>query len=351
MPSRFRLAFMLAIASLLFLTALPAGAQPINERDLANLPQFVDATVATFLGTSTAAARIHQAGNNMTRGIAIILIVWTGARIAFSGTFQPWELIKLIFLIGWPLALVDWYYTAIPNIGLTFPRLIAGGGDWISLQFGANILGTALSNLMQLGQEQYEIVGANWGSVNLWTAIRTGGQQVVHGLLSTGIITSFLLGMVLVVALALAQVIFAKIAIAILIALGPLFIPFMIVPKLDFLFWGWLKAMLQYSLYSAIAVVMLNVWVTIIDRYVLSMTNLTTGFQAVTLLTGVWLVPVFLVLVCAITSILKIGDIAGMIVGAGSDGGGIIGGAFMAGRIVAAPARVAAAPVKGGLPT
>lgn len=291
----------------------------------------------------------------MTRALAMIIIVWTGARIAFSGTFQPWELIKLVFTIAFPVALIEWYYSPI-TVGTgpalpSFPRLIAGGGDWISVQFGADILATAVSRLMELGRQQYEIVGANWGDVNIWTAIKTGGQQVIHGLLVTGIMTAFLLGMVLVVALALAQVIFAKIAIAILIALGPLFIPFMIVPKMDFLFWGWLKAMVQYSLYSAIAVVMLNLWVTIIDRYVLSMTNLTPGFQALSLLSGVWLVPVFLVIVCAITSILKIGDIAGMIVGAGSDGGGIIGGAFLAGRIVAAPARVAAAPLKGGLPT
>ena len=354
-------ALLLAAASLLLLTATPADAQPINRDQLINLPQFVDDAIVNFLDGTTAAREIHLAGERMTLSVALILIVWTGARIAFSGTFQPWEMIKLIFLIAWPIALVDWYYTAIPGVsapgvgGLSFPRMIAGGGDWIAAKFGVNILATALGNLMDQAQSQAEIIGENWASTNIVTAITTGGQQVVNGLLATGIITSFLLGMVLVVALALAQVIFAKIAIAILIAIGPIFIPFMIVPKMDFLFWGWLKAMVQYSLYSAIAVIMLNIWTTIIDRYILSLTDLPTGFQALSLLSGVWMVPVFLVLVCAIISILKIGDIAGMIVGAGSDGGGIIGGAFMAGRIVAAPARVAGAaataPLKGGLPT
>jgi len=343
-------ALLLAAAALLLLTEAPAGAQPINQDDLANLPQFVDATIASFLGTSSAPLAILGAGDAMTQGIALILIVWTGLRVAFSGTYNPWELIKLVFILGWPLFFINYYYTNIPGLGLSFPRLIAGMGDWISLQFGANILGTALANLMDLAQQQAEIVGENWGSTNLWTTITTGGQQVIHALLATAIITSFVLGMVLVTALALAQVIFAKIAMAILIAIGPIFIPFMIVPKMDFLFWGWLKAMVQYSLYSAIAIIQLNLWTTIIDRYVLSMTNLAPGFQALTLLSGVWLVPVFLVLVCALVCILKIGDLAGMIVGAGSDGGGVIGGAFMAGRIVAAPARVAAAPLKGGVP-
>ncbi len=286
----------------------------------------------------------------MTQGIALILIVWTGLRVAFSGTYNPWELIKFVFILGWPLFFINFYYTDIPGLNLSFPRIVAGMGDWISQEFGADILGTALANLMDLAGKQAEIVGENWGSTNIVTTVLTGGQQVIHALLATGIITTFVLGMVLVTALALAQVIFAKIAMAILIALGPIFIPFMIVPKMDFLFWGWLKAMVQYSLYSAIAIIQLNIWTTIIDRYVLSMTNLAPGFQALTLLSGVWLVPVFLVIVCALVCILKIGDLAGMIVGAGSDGGGVIGGAFMAGRIVAAPARVAAAPLKGGVP-
>lgn len=347
---RRRAALLLAATGLLLLTAAPAAAQPINQNDLVNLPQFVDATIASFLGASSAATRIHDAGDDMTQAIALILIVWTGLHVAFSGAYNPWELIKFVFILGWPLFFINFYYTDIPGLGLSFPRLVAGMGDWISVQFGANILGTALANLMDLAEKQAEIIGENWGSTNIWTAIVTGGQQVIHALLATGIITTFVLGMVLVTALALAQVIFAKIAMAILIAIGPIFIPFMIVPKMDFLFWGWLKAMVQYSLYSAIAIIQLNIWTTIIDRYVLSMTNLAPGFQALTLLSGVWLVPVFLVLVCALVCILKIGDLAGMIVGAGSDGGGVIGGAFMAGRIVAAPARVAAAPLKGGLP-
>ena len=349
-PGRRRASLLLAAAVLLLLAAAPASAQPINQNDLVNLPQFVDSTIASFLGTSSATTRIHAAGDDMTQGIALILIVWTGLRVAFSGTYNPWELIKFVFILGWPLFFINFYYTDIPGLNLSFPRIVAGMGDWISQEFGADILGTALANLMDLAGKQAEIVGENWGSTNIVTTVLTGGQQVIHALLATGIITSFVLGMVLVTALALAQVIFAKIAMAILIAIGPIFIPFMIVPKMDFLFWGWLKAMVQYSLYSAIAIIQLNIWTTIIDRYVLSMTNLAPGFQALTLLSGVWLVPVFLVIVCALVCILKIGDLAGMIVGAGSDGGGVIGGAFMAGRIVAAPARVAAAPLKGGVP-
>ena len=40
---------------------------------------------------------------------------------------------------------------------------------------------------------------------------------------------------------------------AICILIGPLFIPFFIVPKLEWLFWGWLKCFMQYAFYQVIA--------------------------------------------------------------------------------------------------
>ena len=46
---------------------------------------------------------------------------------------------------------------------------------------------------------------------------------------------------------------FGCIAAAIVVLLGPVFIPFFIVPKMEWLFWGWFKAFLQYSFYPVVA--------------------------------------------------------------------------------------------------
>ena len=35
--------------------------------------------------------------------------------------------------------------------------------------------------------------------------------------------------------------------------LGPLFIPFLLVDKLSFLFWGWLRAFIGFSFYKVVA--------------------------------------------------------------------------------------------------
>jgi hypothetical protein len=325
------------------------GVPTVNENTVGQLPQFIDTAINVVLSGS-AQSIILRWGQNIARNIALILVIWTGARVALSGTFQPWELIKFILTLTIPLALVEGYDTPIPGIGFTFPDLIIEQGDAIMRLFGADILAQGIATVMELAEDHMRLVGQQAGSINIWTAIRTGGQQVTHLALLVAILGSFVLGMIVVLALALAQIIFANIAIAVLVTLGPLFIPFMIVPKLDFLFWGWFKAMLQYSLYGAIASVMISLWTRIILGYARALSNQDFTVQSMTAASGIWLVPVAAVIVCAIVSILKIGDIAGMIVGAGSDGGGFVGGAFMAGRIVAAPARVAAAPLKGGLP-
>lgn len=353
-----RLPLLLAVAALLLLTALPAGAQPppnagiptVNDNSIGNLPQFVDQAINVVLSAS-AQRTILGWGNNLARNIALILIVWTGLRVAFSGTFQAWELIKFIFVLTIPLALLRGYDANIVGLGVSFPDLITGQGNAIMALFGADVLAQGAASVMELAEDQMRLVGAEAGSVNLWNAIRTGGKQVTHLALLVAILGSFVLGMIVVIALALAQIIFANVAIAVLVTLGPLFIPFMVVPKMDFLFWGWFKAMLQYSLYGAIAAAMVSLWTRIIMGFARALEADVFTVNSMTAATGLWAIPVFGVIVCAIVSILKIGDIAGMIVGAGSDGGGFIGGAFMASRIVAAPARVAAAPLKGGMPT
>jgi type IV secretory pathway VirB6-like protein len=61
------------------------------------------------------------------------------------------------------------------------------------------------------------------------------------------------LGAVITEALALIIVAFGVVATALSILLGPVFIPFFIVPQLDWLFWGWLKAFIQYSFYQVVA--------------------------------------------------------------------------------------------------
>ena len=348
----------LLLAAVVTLLAGPAAGQQIDpnvpvridEQDLANLPLFVDRVLDNTLNGTGAANEMLVVGNRMVRSVAAIIVVLTGLQIAFSGNFQPWQIFRLVLTLGFPIAMLQWYATPIPGVGLSFPAMVAGGGDWIAELFAADIFSLIISELTLMMSGQLTRLELNWSEFSLWDLLRGGAQLAYVAASSTLILWAFMLGMIVVIALALAQVLFAKVALAILVAIGPLLIPFMVVPKMDFLFWGWFKALIQYSLYSAIAVIMLRVWSAIILGYTTTFANTPFTFQA-GIWTGLWAVAMIAVIVCAIVSILKIGDIAGMIVGAGSDGGGFVGGVFLASRVMTAPVRAIAPVAKGaGVP-
>jgi hypothetical protein len=75
-------------------------------------------------------------------------------------------------------------------------------------------------------------------------------------------ITDFLgmaIYIIVIILLAAAQAIsivviaYGFIATAVCVLVGPIFAPFFIVPKLEWLFWGWLRCFLQYAFYEVIA--------------------------------------------------------------------------------------------------
>ncbi len=53
------------------------------------------------------------------------------------------------------------------------------------------------------------------------------------------------------------------IASAVCALVGPLFVPFFIVPTLEWLFWGWLKSFVQYSFIPVIA----NAFIFVFERF------------------------------------------------------------------------------------
>ena len=69
-------------------------------------------------------------------------------------------------------------------------------------------------------------------------------------------------------AVSLAVIAFGLIASAVCGLLGPIFVPFFIVPKLDWLFWGWLKSFIQYSFVPVVAIAFLMIFEQFVFRYV-----------------------------------------------------------------------------------
>jgi type IV secretory pathway VirB6-like protein len=54
-------------------------------------------------------------------------------------------------------------------------------------------------------------------------------------------------------AAAFAVIAYGYVASAVCVLIGPIFIPWFIVPRMDWLFWGWLKAFIGFSFYQVVA--------------------------------------------------------------------------------------------------
>jgi type IV secretory pathway VirB6-like protein len=61
---------------------------------------------------------------------------------------------------------------------------------------------------------------------------------------------------------------FGYIAAAIAVLLGPVFIPFFIVPGLEWIFWGWFKSLIQYAFYPVVANAYLYVFGNLLIHFI-----------------------------------------------------------------------------------
>ncbi len=113
--------------------------------------------------------------------------------------------------------------------------------------------------------------------------------------------------MVVIILLAAAQAIaivviaYGFIATAVCVLVGPVFIPFFIVPKLEWLFWGWFRAFIQYAFYQVIAAAV----VFIIGNLILGVLKLPTGTISTVQLMG-WFPVLFITFLGSIYALLKI---------------------------------------------
>ena len=110
---------------------------------------------------------------------------------------------------------------------------------------------------------------------------------------------AFLILMLIVLfAVTYAQVIWAQIALAILIILGPIFIPFLVFEPLAFLFWGMVsKGCSTYSLYAVIAGCVLRVFSAVGIAYITTLGGANLDTQSMTQV-GLWTLAVIPLFIC-----------------------------------------------------
>ncbi len=310
--------------------ALPATV-PVDE--LSNHMGLLNTVLSDVLTSAT--TPLLATGELLWRGLALVVIAWTGLRIAFSGSgWRAWDIVQLLLTIWVPWVILEFYDTDVPGVGMPFPMIIPAGGNFISQTFVEGVPAQMFEAFTSLIQNVTTHLSDAWNNTSLWNLMRRGGATLYTLSVAVVLMPLFCLLLVLVFCFAYAQVLYALVVINILIFLGPVLIPFFVFQPLAFLFWGWLRSLFVYSLYSAVAGAMLYVWSSISLTYVNTFNAATIDFSNLGW-SAAWFVGIVPLAVAAVLSATKVGEIASSLVSGAGGGGMNVAGMATTGLMVA----------------
>src|SRR5215831_3289079 len=177
-------------------------------------------------------------GQNLFRAFATILVVWYGAKSALSSAggrhllhFDHFA--SLLLTISFGFGMANYYSNPIPGIGSSFHNLVTD-----EAQFLAN----------KINQTELQTVEERIADFE----VRMDSPGVTD-ILGTIIYAVIIILLAAAQALAIVVIAFGFIATAVCVLVGPVFVPFFIVPKMEWLFWGWFRCFAQYAFYQVIA--------------------------------------------------------------------------------------------------
>ena len=259
--------------------------------------------------TATASPSVDALGVHMVLALATMMLVWFGVQEALASAhggsgFNIARFLSFFLLITFAYCFVKFYDSTIPGIGYSLKGFISGGTSSL-----VNYIGTDSVQTIQ-------------------TTIRTALSKV--GTMSPSLtepytlLCTYTVEVILSILTALIGVIIAYGAIgATIIGLvGPVFIPWMVFSKTEFLFWGWLKAFIGFEFYKVVAAATLSVMSHLLIQYFTSGTNyISDPRHLITVMPGLLilcLVAGFILLkIPTMTASLFSGHVGGHGIGAG----------------------------------
>ena len=322
---------------------IPTNLTPEQMRDFKT---FLDHALDSL--TVAAGGQLFTLGNQMLVGLALIVLVLNGAKIAFGGGLQPWELMKVVIGIWIPWVMLQFYTTTIPGMAHTFPGMLAAGGNWINELLIDDSVASIQEELTKLFNTLTKAQNTAIELGDLLKIYTTGLQASMTAIAGFVMVIFLVLMLALLAAVTYAQVIWAHIALGILTILGPVFIPFLVFEPLSFLFWGWFRAMITYSLYAVIAGAVLRIFSAVGIAYVTTLAQANMSMDSF-MEVGIWTIAVVPFFIAGMLAALKCGELASMLVtGGGAGGSGLMGMATTAGMAVASGGATAAAKAGAG---
>ena len=212
--------------------------------------------------TATVSPSVDALGLHMVIAMATIMMVWFGVQEALASSqggqgFNMAKFLNYFMLITFAYCFVKFYDSTIPGIGFSLQGFVRGGTNNL-----VQIIGTDTTTNML-------------GSIK--ASLSQSGPGIVMMTAPYLILAYFCTQLLLAILSALISVIIAYGAVGATLVgiLGPLFIPFMVFEKTDFLFWGWLKAYLSFSFYKVVAAATMSILGQLYTRYYANLVDFT----------------------------------------------------------------------------
>jgi TrbL/VirB6 plasmid conjugal transfer protein len=255
-------------------------------------------------------------GQNLFRMFATILVAWFGIKMSLSAAgghsalhFE--KLASLILTISFGFGMVNYYNQPIPGVGSSFHSLITNESQFLANKITQNQLQTVIDGVSDF---EARLDSPTFGDF-----------------LGTAIYVTIIILLAAAQAVTIVVVAFGFIATAVCVLVGPIFIPFFIVPEMEWLFWGWFKAFIQYAFYQVVAAAV----VYIIANLLVGSLRLPPAGTLSTVQLMAWFPVLLITFLAAIYALLKVPVLTNHIFSGASGGssGAILG--FLAGRLKA----------------
>jgi hypothetical protein len=177
-------------------------------------------------------------GTHLFRGFAVILLAWFGIRAALAGAeggaaFPLGQFATLLLTIAFGLTMMTYYRAPIPGIGVSFTQLLTDQPIFLARQLES-------TQVQRLSDRLNELYLSMEQPLLLNVPALVGYFLVALAVTAARVVLLAVIG-------------FGLVATGVAVLVGPLFVPFFLVPQLDWLFWGWLKSVIQYAFYQVVA--------------------------------------------------------------------------------------------------
>jgi len=207
--------------------------------------------------TTTASPSIDSLGLRMVIALATIMMAWFGVQEALASAqggqgFNIAKFISFFMLITFAYCFVKYYDSTIPGIGYSLKSFVSGGTsslvDYIGTDSTQEVQTTIRTALSKVGTMSPSFTEP-------YTLLCTFTVQLILSILTA------LIGVI---------VAYGAIGAAVIGLLGPVFIPWMVFEKTEFLFWGWLRAFIGFEFYKVVAAATMSVMSHLLISYLTS---------------------------------------------------------------------------------